>query len=91
MAILTFKYGKNLSSSTPFTAGAIYLDTETNELWYDNPSDENSEVEHQKVIDTSTLIYEVVKTVTFGGNAATSGNTAVLGTAVLGTMILGNE
>lgn len=90
MAILTFKYGKNLSSDTPFTAGAIYLDTETNELWYDNPSDENVTTEHQKVIDTSTLIYEVVKTVSFSG-AAAGGTTAKLGTALLGSMILGKE
>ena len=38
MSVLTFKYGKNLTDSTPFIAGTIFLDIETGELFYDDPT-----------------------------------------------------
>jgi hypothetical protein len=38
MSVLTFKYGKNLTDATPFIAGTIFLDIETGELFYDDPT-----------------------------------------------------
>ena len=87
MAVLTFKYGKNLTNSTPFVSGTIYLDIDTGEFWFDDPS--SAEKKHQKVIDTDTLIYEIDKTVEWGGSAGNA--TAKLGLAVLGTMVLGTK
>jgi hypothetical protein len=36
--VLAFKYGKNLTNATPFTAGTFFLDIETGELFYDDPT-----------------------------------------------------
>ena len=39
MAILQFLHGKNLKTNNPaFNPGTMYLDTETGELWFDDPS-----------------------------------------------------
>ena len=38
MSVLTFKYGKNLTDATPFIAGTIFLDIETGELFFDDPT-----------------------------------------------------
>lgn len=86
MAVLAFKYGQNLTDSIPFVSGTIYLDINTGEFWFDDPS--SAEKKHQKVIDTDTLIYEIDKTVEWGSAGNT---TAKLGLAVLGTMVLGTE
>lgn len=87
MAVLAFKYGQNLTDSIPFVSGTIYLDINTGEFWFDDPS--STEKKHQKVIDTDTLVYEIDKTVEWGGSAGNA--TAKLGLAVLGTMVLGTE
>lgn len=102
---LNFLYGKNLiGSNIDFQAGTIYLDTATQELFFDDPDPEATVKDHKKIIDTSTLIYIMEQSeITFpstGGDedAAipglpnTSGSTtARLGSAVLGHMILGQE
>lgn len=38
MANLQFLHGSNLSNTTAFTSGTIYLDVAKHELWYDTPS-----------------------------------------------------
>lgn len=43
MSEIKFLHGKNLDASTAITAGTFYLDTATNELWYDDPSGENAD------------------------------------------------
>jgi hypothetical protein len=65
MPVLTFKYGKNLTNKTPFIAGTFFLDIETGELFYDDPTSEN--LEHQKIIDTDTLLYWVEETIMSDG------------------------
>ena len=101
MSVLTFKYGKNLTDSTPFIAGTILLDIETGELFFDDPTAEKTV--HQKVIDRNTLLYWVEETImsdgsviqgteqppTGDGGANAGGTSAVLGQAVLGQMLLG--
>ena len=87
MAVVTFKYGKSLTSSTPFVPGTVYLDIEKQEIWFDDPS--SKKTEHQKFIDTDTFTYKIDKTVEWGGSAGNA--TAKLGLAVLGTMVLGTE
>lgn len=52
MADLQFRYGKNLSDSTAFSAGHIYLDTATNELWYDDPK--ASTKKHVRLFNNAT-------------------------------------
>ena len=96
MAILQFLYGKNLKQINPtFTPGTVYLDTETGEMWFDDPS--NTLTTHAKVIDTATLIYSIEETFEFPGEGSSipeipSGNTsAKLGIAILGSMVLGQE
>lgn len=103
MSVLTFKYGRNLSNTTPFVAGTIFLDIETGELFYDDPT--STVQEHQKIIDSQTLLYWVKETVmsdgsivqgtesppTGDGGVNTSGTTAILGQAILGVMKLGTE
>lgn len=74
--------------------GTFYLDVETKELFFDDPS--NSSSQHNKVIDTGTLIYRVTEKITFpadGSDFDDNGNStsAVLGIAVLGSMTLGSE
>lgn len=86
MANLKFLFGENLSSSIPFVAGTIYLDTATGEMWFDDPN--KATTSHRKIIDSNTLIYKIDSTVEFGGGVTT---TARLGSAILGTMVLGNE
>lgn len=104
---LNFLYGKNLiSSNIDFQAGTIYLDTATQELFFDDPDPEATVKDHKKIIDTSTLIYiaeqsEITFPSTGGDEDAaipdlpnTGGNittTARLGSAKLGYMILGQE
>lgn len=89
MAVVTFKYGKSLTSSIPFVPGTVYLDIDTGEFWFDDPS--SAEKKHQKVIDTDTLIYKIDRTVDWGSTPNAGGATAKLGLAVLGTMVLGTE
>lgn len=107
MSVLTFKYGKNLTDATPFIAGTIFLDIETGELFYDDPTAEKQS--HQKIIDTNTLIYWIEETVMSDGTVVegtedpptgdgsgsgdnnASSTTAILGQAILGTMLLGTE
>lgn len=95
MAILQFLHGKNLLTNNPiFTPGRIYLDTETGEMWFDDPS--STLTNHTKIIDTSTLVYSIEETFEYpsGGTEKPEENskiTAMLGTAILGTMILGEK
>lgn len=103
MSVLTFKYGKNLTDATPFIAGTIFLDIETGELFYDDPT--AGKQSHQKIIDTNTLLYWIEETVMSDGTIVegtedppsgsgdnnASGTTAILGQAILGTMLLGTE
>lgn len=59
---LNFLYGKNLiGSNIDFQAGTIYLDTATQELFFDDPDPEANVADkvHKKIIDTSTLIYMI--------------------------------
>jgi hypothetical protein len=65
MPVLTFKYGKNLTESTPFIAGTLYLDIETGEMFYDDPT--SNTIKHQKIVDTNTLLYWVEETVMSDG------------------------
>lgn len=89
MAILKFLYGQNLKTANPtFEPGAIYVDTATGEMWFDDPS--NTITTHTKIIDTETLLYEPVGELIDFVEAA-GGTTAKLGVAVLGTMVLGAE
>lgn len=99
MSVLTFKYGKNLTDSTPFIAGTIFLDIETGELFYDDPTAEKQS--HQKIIDSNTLIYHITETIMSDGtiiegteepptgDSSSSNTTSILGQAILGTMLLG--
>lgn len=89
MAVLTFKYGKGLTNSTPFVPGTVYLDVETGEFWFDDPTSEKTE--HQKIIDVDTIMYKIDKTVEWGSGTTIGGATAKLGSAILGTMVLGTE
>ena len=96
MQQIKFLYGKNLTEATPFSAGTIYLDLETGEMYFDAPDSTNTS--HAKVIDTATLIYTISESISFpssgGGNdePPLSGSTsAKLGVAVLGSMKLGIE
>lgn len=102
MSVLTFKYGKNLTDSTPFIAGTIFLDIETGELFYDDPTAEKQS--HQKIIDSNTLIYHITETIMSDGTIiegtdapptgdteSSSGTTAILGQAILGKMLLGTQ
>jgi hypothetical protein len=62
--ILQFLFGKNLTSKEiDVKPGTFYLDVETKELFFDDPS--NTSSGHNKVIDTGTLIYKVTETITF--------------------------
>ena len=102
MSVLTFKYGKNLTDETPFIAGTIFLDIETGELFFDDPT--AGKQSHQKIIDSNTLIYHITETIMSDGTIVegtdtppsgddtnTSGVTAILGTAILGQMRLGSQ
>lgn len=107
MSVLTFKYGKKLTDATPFVAGTIFLDIETGELFYDDPT--AGKQSHQKIIDTGTLLYWIEETIMSDGtiiegtedpptgSGGSSGDnnasstTAILGQAILGTMRLGTE
>lgn len=90
MAILKFLHGKNFKDATSsFQPGTFYLDTETGEMWFDDPS--SSTTDHSKIIDTDTLIYNITETIEWNGGAPSSSTSAVLGTAVLGTMVLGKS
>lgn len=35
---VTFSYGKNLDTTTPYFAGKVYFDIENKQIWYDDPS-----------------------------------------------------
>ena len=94
MATLKFLHGKDfLTKVLALQPGTFYLDTETGELWFDDPS--NTLTDHKKIIDTNTLIYSIDTSFEFSGEFAESGSTesgattAKLGVAVLGSMILG--
>ena len=56
---MQFMSGKNLSNEVPFTAGTIYYDEVTHELWYDDPTTYASDKVHKKIIDTDTFLYTV--------------------------------
>lgn len=91
MKLLQFLFGKNLESkSIPVNPGSMYLDVETKELWFDDPS--NTSSQHNKVIDTATLVYTITESISFGDSVNDSGaTTAVLGVAKLGSMTLGTK
>ncbi|MDD7756182.1 MAG: hypothetical protein PUJ51_16970 [Clostridiales bacterium] len=87
MALVRLLAGTNfLDKSIDFNPGTFYLDTNTGELWIDDP--EGTIQEHTKIIDTGTLLYDIEETITYKPSTSNS-NTAKLGTAVLGKMILG--
>ncbi len=87
MALVRLLAGTNfLDKSISFNPGTFYLDTNTGELWIDDP--EGTIQEHTKIIDTGTLLYDIEETITYKPSTSNS-NTAKLGTAVLGKMILG--
>lgn len=87
MALVRLLAGTNfLDKSIDFDPGTFYLDTNTGELWIDDP--EGTIQEHTKIIDTGTLLYDIEETITYKPSTSNS-NTAKLGTAVLGKMILG--
>lgn len=103
--LLQFLFGKNLKdSNVEIKPGKMYLDLETKELYYDDPSGVDT-ANHNKIIDTATLIYSITDTVTISipstgdgsgdpggsGDNNSSSITAKLGVAVLGTMKLGSE
>ena len=87
MALVRLLAGTNfLDKSIDFNPGTFYLDTNTGELWVDDP--EGTIQEHTKIIDTGTLLYDIEETITYKPSTSNS-NTAKLGTAVLGKIILG--
>ena len=87
MALVRLLAGTNfLDKSINFNPGTFYLDTNTGELWIDDP--EGTIQEHTKIIDTGTLLYDIEETITYKPSTSNS-NTAKLGTAVLGKMVLG--
>lgn len=87
MALVRLLAGTNfLDKSIDFNPGTFYLDTNTGELWIDDP--EGTIQEHTKIIDTGTLLYDIEETITYKPSTSNS-NTAKLGTAVLGKMVLG--
>lgn len=87
MALVRLLAGTNfLDKSIDFNPGTFYLDTNTGELWIDDP--EGTIQEHTKIIDSGTLLYDIEETITYKPSTSNS-NTAKLGTAVLGKMILG--
>ena len=56
MTQIKFLYGQNLTSANAAVVpGAMYIDTATKELWFDDPS--NVIKTHTKIIDTDTLLY----------------------------------
>lgn len=89
MATLKFLHGKDfITKVLALQPGTFYLDTETGELWFDDPS--NTLTDHKKIIDTKTLIYSIDNSFEFSGEFAEGGvTTAKLGVAVLGSMVLG--
>jgi hypothetical protein len=88
---IKFLYGNNLSKETPFTAGTVYLDLATGELYFDAPNAETGD--HAKVIDSATLIYTITESISFpsSGGEDSGSTSAKLGVAVLGSMKLGME
>lgn len=84
--MLRFLYGKNLrEKNVEFKPGTFYLDTATNELWFDDPS-LSEEEKHQKIIDIETLVFTTDGSIDFNFQEKIESE---LGIAVLGTMILG--
>lgn len=84
--MLRFLQGQNLrEKNVAFQPGTIYLDTATNEMWFDDPS--QTTLRHQKIIDLDTLVYLIENTVEF--SPVVDQGTGPLGMAVLGTMIIG--
>lgn len=63
MSILQFLFGKNLDKNVSLKPGTFYLDLEKNELWFDDPS--NVSTEHNKIIDTATLIYKIESSIQY--------------------------
>ena len=87
MALVRLLAGTNfLDKSIDVNPGTFYLDTNTGELWIDDP--EGTIQEHTKIIDTGTLLYDIEETITYKPSTSNS-NTAKLGAAVLGKMVLG--
>lgn len=100
--LLQFLFGKNLKdSNVEIKPGKMYLDLETKELYYDDPSGEDT-VNHNKIIDTATLIYSITDTVTItipstgdgsgdpgdtGGGSGDNNSSSI--TAKLGVAVLG--
>jgi predicted Rdx family selenoprotein len=69
MSILQFLFGKDLNKkNVNFTPGTFYLDTATKELWYDDPDTSIPEDKrtHQRIVDTTSLTYDIVETTTYG-------------------------
>lgn len=58
MPQLQFLYGENLKTKNlKFLSGTIYLDTATNELFFDDPTALNNN--RIKMVDTDTFLYSV--------------------------------
>ena len=52
MANLKFSCGKNIDNKNEIEPGTIYLDTEKNELWYDDPSIAAEDGVHIRLFDS---------------------------------------
>ena len=58
MPQIQFLYGENLKTkSLKFSSGTVYLDTVTNELFFDDPTASNNN--RIKMIDTDTFLYSL--------------------------------
>ena len=105
MPQIKFLYGRSLAERQksedatqhiPFSAGTLYFDIETGEMYFDAPDGNATASGHTKVIDSATLIYTISESISFpsegGEDGPVSGSTsAKLGVAVLGSMKLGIE
>jgi len=70
---IQFLYGKNLlNSSVKVAPGTIYLDLQTKELYYDDPTKASATV-HEKIIDAATLLYSTATTVNFPSQTIVKG------------------
>ena len=87
MNLLQFLFGENFKNrSISFKPGTFYLDTSSNELWIDDPSNLNKT--HTKIIDTDTLIFSTTGDPNQDYPKDNNNDTAELGIAKLSYMIL---
>lgn len=98
-ANLKFLHGKNIADNTVITPGTFYLDTENNELWYDDPAAEKEG--HIRLFDAhfndiynqlADLQYEQIKieSLSFTNPPANleNGNLVEMGNTLTGTLYL---